>query len=168
MKINSNFKTNYFKYYNEALGVAANKKRIIKKHKVNKLNYYEQLFLVLSLVILICIILLLNDYFRASLIIFLLSTFALIINIITYLLRVRYEKSIDYQNTIIINEEGITDNYLDIIITFTWKRIKALVIKKNTIVILTDTYIYFYFDIKDKDKVLKAIKSYKKELLIIE
>ena len=167
MEIKTNLKKDYFKYFNEALGVATSRKRILKKRKANKLNYYEKILLILCFVIFISIILLLNNYFLASLILFLLSVFTLILNIISYLIRHNYEKKINYQNTIIINDQGITDNYLDIIITFTWKRIKALVVKKNTLVILTDTYIYFYFSIKDKEKVFQAINKYQKDLLII-
>ena len=51
---------------------------------------------------------------------------------------------------------------------FNWDKIKAVVIKKYSVTILTDTNVYFYFDIKLKEDIIKCIKKYGSKTLIIE
>ena len=80
-----------------------------------------------------------------------------------------FKKKNNFENTIILDEEGLTDkSFYGIKITITWDKIKAFVIKKHTITVITDTSLYFFFDIKEKDQVLKAIDKYSKNTLIIE
>ena len=43
---------------------------------------------------------------------------------------------------------------------FSWDKIKGFVVGKYTVTILTDTPIYFYFNISKKDEILKAIEKY--------
>ena len=56
----------------------------------------------------------------------------------------------------------------DIEILFKWNRIAGVVIKEYSVTILTKGSVYFFFDIKEKDKILKAIKKYNKDILVIQ
>ena len=47
-------------------------------------------------------------------------------------------------------------------------KILGVVVKKNTVTILTDTGIYFFFFFEEKEAILKAIRKYHKNILIIE
>ena len=74
-----------------------------------------------------------------------------------------------FSNTILIDKNGITDeSYYGIKMIFNWSKIKGVVIGKRAITILTDTHIYFYFDISKKSEVIKAIEKYGNSDLIIE
>ena len=78
-------------------------------------------------------------------------------------------KKNNFINEILINEDGITDkSFYDIKINLNWSKIKALVIKKKTLTFLTDTSLYFFFDINEKGTIIKAINKYNKDLPIIE
>ena len=68
-----------------------------------------------------------------------------------------------------VDAEGIKDFSSDgMIVGFGWDNIKAVVIKKHTINILTDNSIYFFIDVKYKDRLLLAIERYNPNLLIID
>lgn len=68
-----------------------------------------------------------------------------------------------------IDENGITDeSYYGIKMILKWEKITGVVIGKHTITILTDTPVYFYFDIAKKEDVIKAIDKYGNKDLIIK
>ena len=63
---------------------------------------------------------------------------------------------------VIIDKEGITNfSFYNIKMVFNWDKIKAIVVKKNSVTILTDTPIYLYFD-KELPKTLQTLQSQKK------
>ena len=168
MEITSNLKNNLFKCFNEARGVAINRHKILKTKKLNKLNYYEFILLMLIFTMIISTILLINNFLIASFTLYGLTLFTLILNISTYISMYRYRKKLNFQNTILINEEGITDtSFMGIKMIFNWSKILGLVIKKNTLVILTDTYVYFYFPLESKPQIMSALKKYQKNLPLI-
>ena len=146
MEIKSNLKEGLFKCFNEARGVQINKSKILKNKKINKLNYYETILIILIFVLIISIILLLNNFLKASLILFSLVLIVVIINILNYIMMYKYRRKNNFSNTIIINEDGITDtSFMGIKMIFNWDKILGIVKTSKTIVILTDTYVYFYF-----------------------
>ena len=170
MKIQSNMKKIYLRNYNEAKGVAVNKKTVLKK-KTNKVpNYFISVILTIILLTIFTIIFKIIDtskifsiYFSSSLIIYILYT------ITRTIWSYNFKKKNNFENIIILDEEGLTDkSFYDIKITITWDKIKAFVVKKHTITVITDTSLYFFFDIKDKEQVLTAIKKYNQDTLIIE
>lgn len=164
MKIETKLNNNFFKIYDEARSVATHRKEIIKSQKANKLSYSEEVLLVFATIILISMIL---KTYKIELII--LDILYLIINIVRFISSYKFRKKQNFKNKIVIDEKGITDisSFKNVEILFKWDKIKAAVIKKNSLTILMDSNIYFYFDIKEKDTIIKEIKKYKKDMPII-
>jgi hypothetical protein len=53
-------------------------------------------------------------------------------------------------------------------ITLSWEKIPAAVIKKHTVTFITDTQLFFFFDIKNKEEILKLVEKYSENTEIIE
>ena len=171
MEIKSNMKKTYLRNYNEAKGIVVNKKRVLK-HKTNKVPTYLTSALITITLLSICTILfsiidssnIFKTIFLVLLIIYI--SYSIIRTIGSILLK---KNQIDLINTITIDENGITDkSFFKIKINLSWDKIKAVVVKKYTVTFITDTQLYFFFDIKDKEEILKQVKKYSKETLIIE
>jgi hypothetical protein len=78
-------------------------------------------------------------------------------------------RKVNFKNEIVIEEEGISDSsYFGIKMTLSWDKIEAVVVRTHTIVILTNTPVYFYFDKNKKKDIINNIKKYKEDILIIE
>lgn len=170
MEIKTNMKKSYLRNYNEAKGIAVNKKRVLK-HKTNKVPTYLTSALITITLLSICtFIFSIIDSSNIFKLFFLIS---LIIYISYSILRtiwsVNFKKKQDFLNTIIIDENGITDSsFYNIKININWDKITAIVIKKYTITFITDTHLYFFFDISKKEEILKLVKKYSKENLVID
>ncbi len=174
MKIKCDLSKNYLAIYNETLNVVRHRKQIIKKGKVNKLNFLPHLlcnfgfWFVIGLIVYFvmkpcgsCSTLFL------SLILFF-DLIYLVVELIRFLAIRCYRYTKCFKGECLLDEDGLTnDSYYDIKITFKWSKIKAVVIKKYSITILTDTPFYFYFDIGCEDNILKCVKKYSKDTQII-
>ena len=169
MKITSDMSKNFLKYYNEAAGINTSKRKILRTKNTRCLNYFTKLIIIYFSFIIFSLFLLINGnkevfglYVIILIIIIVLSLFRLIITIY-------YRKNNGLTKTVIIDEKGLTGEFFDgLTITFSWKKLKAVIIKKYTIVILTDRKVFFYFTINEKKEVLKAIQKYQPSFLIIE
>ena len=74
-----------------------------------------------------------------------------------------------FTNVVKIDKNGITDeSYYGIKMVFSWDKISALVVGKHTVTVLTDSPIYFYFNISEKDEVLKAIDKYEEKDKLVD
>ena len=171
MEIKSNMKKTYLRNYNEAKGIVVNKKRVLK-HKTNKVQTYLTSALITITLLSICTILFSiidsSNIFKTIFLVLLITyiSYSIIRTIGSILLK---KNQIDLINTITIDENGITDkSFFKIKINLSWDKIKAVVVKKYTVTFITDTQLYFFFDIKDKEEILKQVKKYSKETLIIE
>ena len=171
MEIKSNMKKTYLRNYNEAKGIVVNKKRVLK-HKKNKVPTYLTSALITITLLSICTILFSiidsSNIFKTIFLVLLITyiSYSIIRTIGSILLK---KNQIDLINTITIDENGITDkSFFKIKINLSWDKIKAVVVKKYTVTFITDTQLYFFFDIKDKEEILKQVKKYSKETLIIE
>ena len=171
MEIKSNMKKTYLRNYNEAKGIVVNKKRVLK-HKTNKVPTYLTSALITITLLSICTILFSiidsSNIFKTIFLVILITyiSYSIIRTIGSILLK---KNQIDLINTITIDENGITDkSFFKIKINLSWDKIKAVVVKKYTVTFITDTQLYFFFDIKDKEEILKQVKKYSKETLIIE
>ena len=171
MEIKSNMKKTYLRNYNEAKGIVVNKKRVLK-HKTNKVPTYLTSALITITLLSICTILFSlidsSNIFKTIFLVLLITyiSYSIIRTIGSILLK---KNQIDLINTITIDENGITDkSFFKIKINLSWDKIKAVVVKKYTVTFITDTQLYFFFDIKDKEEILKQVKKYSKETLIIE
>ena len=170
MEIKTNMKKSYLRNYNEAKGIAVNKKRVLK-HKTNKVPTYLTSALITVILLSMCTILFsIIDSSNIFKILFLISLITYIsYSILRTIWSVNFKKKQDFLNTIIIDENGITDSsFYNIKININWDKITAIVIKKYTITFITDTHLYFFFDISKKDEILKLVKKYSKENLVID
>ena len=172
MKIRSNIKKNFFKCGNESLGVMVNKNYILKTHKNPNYNYSEHVLLITIILLLSAGILsllgskpLLVIGLALTIVAFLYLLFNIIFVIKMYCIR----RSTKFKNEIEIDGGGIHDkSYYGIEMTFEWSMVKAIVIRKHTVVVITTAPIYFFFDITKKDDLVDAITKYKKTIPVIE
>ena len=172
MKIRSNIKKNFFKCGNESLGVIVNKNYILKTHKNPNYNYSEHVLLITIILLLSAGILsllgskpLLVIGLALTIVAFLYLLFNIIFVIKMYCIR----RSTNFKNEIEIDGGGIHDkSYFGIEMTFEWSMIKAIVVRKHTVVVITTAPIYFFFDITKKDDIIDAISKYKKTIPVIE
>lgn len=169
MKIESNMKNTYLKHYNIAKGIAVNKKQVLKNKTIKVPTYLISALITIVLLTIFLVIFCLID---KSKIITILYLTMLIVYIFYVIIRTtwsyNFKKKKNFLNEIILDEEGLTDqSFYGIKITLNWSKLKAIVIKKQTITILTDTNLYFFFDINEKEEILKAINRYNKDLTII-
>ena len=164
MKIETNLNNNFFKIYDESRSVAIHRKEIIKNKKANALTFSTEVLLVFTIILLISLIIKKNGILFMTL-----SFIYLMTNIIRFISSYKFRKKQNLKNEIIIDEKGITDlsSFKNVEILFKWAKIKAIVIKKYSVTLLMDSNIYFYFDIKEKEKIIKEVKKYKKDILII-
>ncbi len=169
MEINSSMKNNYLKHYNIAKGIAVNKKRVLK-HKTNKVpSYFISAIITIMLLTIFYIVFLIVDESNIVSTIFLVFICIYIIYTITRTIwSYNFKKKKDFINKIILDENGLTDHsFHNIKINLSWDRLKAIVIKKETITIITDTYLYFFFDKSTEKEILKAVNNYQEDMLII-
>lgn len=171
MEIKSNMKKTYLRNYNEAKGIAVNKKRVLK-HQTNKVPTYLSSALItitlLSIGTIIFSIIDTSNIFKTIFLVLLITytSYSIIRTISSVLLK---KNQIDLINTIIIDEEGITDkSFFKIKINVSWDKIPAVVVKKHTVTFITDTQLFFFFDIKNKEEILKLVKKYSKNTKVIE
>ena len=172
MKIKCDLTNKFFTCYSEARGVAGSKRKILKTKKVNKMNYFTQTLLIYLLILLLCILMLfLKDFCFCMLssLIVLLDVIYLSFEAIKLTILYDFRKKMKFKSIVILDEDGLTDtSYYGIKMVFGWDKIKAVVIKKNSVTILTNTPCFFYFDIKQKDNILEAVDKYSKKVLIVE
>lgn len=164
MKIETNLNNNFLKIYDESRSVAIHRKEIIKNKKANALTFSTEVLLIFTSILLISLIVK-----NCKIIFMTLGIIYLITNIIRFISSYKFRKKQNFKNEIIIDEKGITDlsSFKNVEILFKWAKIKAIVIKKYSVTLLMDSNIYFYFDIKEKEKIIKEVKKYKKDILII-
>lgn len=169
MEIKEETKKKTFRCYDEAMGVAINKKSVLKKKKPNVLSYSGTFaFLSISYLLLSIFLSHFKGYFcemGSQLLNFAAILFLcmIIIRVILYFSR----KKCEVITT--IDKEGITDtSFYGMKLLINWEKIEAIVIKKYSITILTNTPILLYFDKSLEEKIIKGIKKYKKDILIIQ
>ena len=51
---------------------------------------------------------------------------------------------------------------------FRWDKIKYIVVKKYSVIVLTDTPIFFFMNVEVKDELLSGINKYKNNITVIE
>lgn len=174
MKIDTNISNNYFSCFDEARGVAIHKKSVLKNRKSKMLSYtqgkiigFVLLFLLSLLFAFLCT---LNCHMVWLLLLLYLITIIYLTQAVINIVGIySFRKKQKFSNTILIDENGITDeSYYGIKMIFKWEKITGVVIGKHTITILTDTPVYFYFDIAKKEDVIKAVEKYGNKDLIIK
>ncbi|MBR4262150.1 MAG: hypothetical protein IKQ35_02155 [Bacilli bacterium] len=172
MKIKSNLSVNFFTIYGDARGIARSKRRIIKTKSKLYLNYYLEL--IISFIALVVI----GYYFFYSKnqVISLFAFIFLVILATIYIFRIfsvvatyEYRYRNNFISSITVGERGIIDeSFYEIKMLFKWNKIKGVIVGKHSVVILTDTPVYFYFNRRDSHKIIKAIERYHKNIMILK
>lgn len=174
MKIETNISKNYFLRFDEARGIAFHKKNILRNKQNQSISFIQTkgIFFILLLILSILFSYLpyYNPYLFMLPFLMFLITFAYLVSTIVELIGVyHFRKKQNFKNIILIDKNGVTDqSYYGIKMTFAWNKITGVVVGRRTVTILTDTPIYFYFDISKKDDIIKAVEKYGKRDLIIE
>lgn len=171
MIIKCNLKNHYFRYFNEARGVALRRNKLLKNNKTLVLKYSDYILIIdLVLIILIgisCYIESIEAFIFGMMLLVLTIVFNVYVFINTLAI-VRFRKKNNYDGEIVLSKEGLSNSsFYGIKLTFEWKKIKAIVVMKKTVIILTDTPIYFYQSLENKDVIIEGIRKFKKDILIV-
>ena len=162
---------NYFKCYDEARGVAMNKRYILKNKKLNLFSYTDYMYLIFGILFFLSTIFIFSrdiDIVMIGVLLIIFDILFLVCAFISTYIMYNFCRKRKMPLKVLIDKEGITNSsYYDIKMIFKWEKIVCVVIKKNSITILTDTPIYFYFDKSSERALLKEIKKYKKDITII-
>ena len=175
MIIEYDLNNQYLKCYNEAQGIMVNKNRVLRQKSNTVNSYLTQGFIYLIItIIFILLITILNKTNIIKDIIFLLKisvSFLIILLIIYFLLFIfsyNKVKNNNHKGYLIIDEKGITDNPTSgKIITVPHDKIKAVTTTKNTTTIITDGKYFFFVNKELYKDIIKEIKKYNNDLLII-
>lgn len=174
MKLETEIKNNFVGCYDEARGVALSKEKILRKDSNKCFSYMERVLL--GFVIMFMAGYLLSFLVEAWWVICPVVIAIFVVDFIYLgkpLLKIykgyAYRKNRNFKSSIVVDKNGITDeSYYGVKMTFGLDKILGIVISKYTVTILTDTPIYFYFPISDKDTIINALKKYNKKIRIIE
>lgn len=178
MVVKYNMNEDYFKYYDEAQDVYS-KKESIKEGKKVKIRRYSDYFkmwigmyLVFFFIIILGIITFEVPNTIAEPIILLASLLGGICVFIfaSYYLVYLNNKKVDHSGELIFDDGGITDFTLDdISLFFPWSLIDVVIVSRNVIVFtLHDKKTFFFVPRALYDNVKKALKKYKKDLLLTD
>lgn len=169
MKIKCDLSKNYFKIYNEAKTASRNKKSILKNHKMPNLSYGMEIIFLSILLLFLSLMFFQNTYLVIGIILLTIDISYVLYLILKYLIIYSMRHKVNFENMIILDKEGLTYSaFYDIKMTFKWSKIKAIVIQKHSLTILTDTPIYFYLNRECLEKVLKVVNEYAPKTLILE
>ena len=163
MKITTSMLNNFFTCFDEARGFAINKNKILREKRICGLSYIQNksLYFVALLIISLILILINEELFVVSLVFFMTAIVYFLIIVIRIYSSYKFKQSVGFDNVIVINEEGITDeSYYGIKLTIKWDKVKGIVVGRNTITFLTDTPIYFYFSVSNKKEILDYCLNY--------
>ena len=176
MRIKYDMNNNYFKCYNESQGIIAKRDDIIRNPKIKLHGYIERgIIHLLLMAILLGFVAVASYLMTGSIDVKTMTLIAsiliglIVIYYIMFLISYSVENKKNHSGSLEVDAEGIKD-YSDtgMVIGFSWDNIKAVVIKKHTVNILTDSSIYIFIDIAYKDRLLLAIERYNQDLLIID
>lgn len=176
MKVKYNITDNLYKCYDIALGIYVNKRSLQKNPNI-KIKSYSRKGL---------------DYLLITFLIFIVGTFTYSINqspiflkifsnilgfllaciLGYYLVFIQFylsnRKKI-HSGILIINKEGIADVSDDsLTIKFGWDKVKFIVVMEHKLVVITKSPWFIFVDIEDQDKIIKGIKKYNQDVMIIK
>ena len=175
MQIQYDLTKGYFNYYNESQGIMIYRNKLLKNNNIKIHSFLMYLvknvvFLLLPFAFDICFYLIDPENLFSKLLNILLCILIFLLIFYFFLFYIGYlkEKKKARNGILLFGEKGITDNINEKNVHIKWKNIKALVIHKYTLTFLTDKNIYFMINVENKEKVLKAIDKYNKQLKIID
>lgn len=161
MEIKSNLKNNYFKIYNEARGVMINRSLVLKRKSTKCLGYLEMVMLLFILFAIMTVAVYFGVNRWLFYVLLIVDLFIVLIPVLRTIWNYKWKKANNFKNTILIDKDGITDkSFKGIKITIGWDKVRGIVVKKYSLTIITKTSIYFYFDAKEQDIILKECLKY--------
>ena len=177
MKFNYDLTKNIFKNINLYVGIQAQKKKL-KKHPTKKvLSATTQGLKLLGYTLIGFILLCLSIYFKQKLleyVLYYLTLIQLLVALsffVTTIISYMSLKKALPRGTIEVTKEGIIDVYKNkASISLPWSEIDCIVIKKNTLAIISKVpQLHLIATIKDneKEKFITACKKYDENILII-
>ena len=173
MIVRTNIYNNFFACFNEARGIAMHKDSVLATKKGKCLSYLESKLLSFIIMLILSLLLSLFSIFDCYFImlsrfVYIFACFyfaATLITLLKFYNRYKYQR---FESSVIMDRHGITDeSYYGIKMIFSWDKIKGIVIGKYTITFLTDTPCYFYFNIEEKEKIMKLLAKYNQKKKII-
>lgn len=165
MKLKTRITKDFYKYFDEARGIAIQKKKVLKNKNSSCFTYTQiQLIVFIIMLVIGLLFMLLGeiDYkgYIIGAVIFILSLCYIAGCIVSVIGYYNFRKSCSKKG-LLIDENGITDeSFYGIKMTFSWKKILGIVITKNTVTFLTDTPIYFYLDKSSQNDIIGIAERY--------
>lgn len=176
MKIKYNLEYNYFEFYNEAQGIVnfkqnvyKNEYRPIKNYTSNGLSLVK--FTLLSFILMLILMFINKGWIITKIVSFIFAaTFALtFVFYLIFILFYNTEKNRCHRGELTINKNGILDTSDDgIRIGLPWHLIEALIITGKIICFTSKTMTFFFIESSHISEVLEAVKTYEKDLKIID
>ena len=171
MIVRTNIYNNFFACFNESRGIAMHRDSVIANKKSKCLSYLETKLLSFIIMLIISLFLSLFKCYFVMLgqLLYFFACVYFASALITILKAYNYRKYQSFESSVIMDRHGITDeSYYGIKMTFGWDKIIGVVIGKHTITFITDTPCYFYFNISEKEKIMKLLTRYgqKKKIII--
>lgn len=176
MKIKYNLEYNYFEFYNEAQGIVnfkqnvyKNEYRPIKNYTSNGLSLVK--FTLLSFILMLILMFINKGWIITKIVSFIFAaTFALtFVFYLIFILFYNTEKNRCHRGELTINKNGILDTSDDgIRIGLPWHLIEALIITDKIICFTSKTMTFFFIESSHISEVLEAVKTYEKDLKIID
>ncbi len=168
MEFNCKIDKNFWSCFNEARGVALFKRSVLNSKKKLIPTYLGFILFLLGVVLGLGILFSFFTKLKWLFYLFFLLAILIVLSHFFYLIEIFYYHH-KLAGKTIIDEKGITNNsYRNITIIFNWNKIKAIVITKHAVTILTDTPYYFFFSNDQKEELLKVVKKQKKEKLVLD
>lgn len=165
MKIKASVGKHFFRCFDEARGIAVQKNKVLKEKNSSSLTYSQIQIAVFVIILFVGVIFMSmgesnsNGYVLGS-ICFLIGLGHIAICIASVIGYYNFRKKCS-NKPMIIDEKGIVDeSFYGIKMMFEWKKVKGIVVSKNTITILTDTPIYFYFDRSKHKDIIELAEKY--------
>ena len=165
MKLKSRLTKDFYKYFDEARGIAIQKRKVLKNKNSSCLTYTQIQLIVVAIMLTLGLVFMslgkvnYRGYIIGS-VIFILTLAYIAICIVSVVGYYNFRKSCSKKG-LVIDENGVTDeSFYDIKLTFSWKKILGIVITKNTVTFLTDTPIYFYLDKSSQKDIIEVAERY--------
>lgn len=171
MKVKSDLSFDFFKIYLEAREIAKHKKVFLSGRGFIKFNFLEEVLLYSLIIFMIGFYIAINPnylYLYGYMIIFT-GVLYLLGNLVRIYEGYKFRKRKNFLSEMIIDERGITDlsSFDGVELLFKWCVIEGIICGRYSVVILTKKRVYFYFDIKEKNRIIKNAKKYNSEVLVI-
>lgn len=172
MKIEYNCENKNFKMINELYGILSDRKKMKEKPNSKLKTYFGHVFdWILLYILMVVIDIWINFYVGYSSL--LTGCIVFLILYVVFYLFVRYfyinrVANVKTSGVIEFYKEGIFDLNDGVGNFFSWDKVDYVVIGNRTVVIITKVPVCLYYDVSYVDTLLKGVKKYKKDILVVD